>query len=580
MAGNDRITDSFERDSALDPSRSFIVQAPAGSGKTELLMQRYLVLLSVSEKPEEVLALTFTKKAAGEMQNRITGALVKASEGVEPVEAHEARTVALAGEVLKRDAALGWGLLENPGRLKVQTIDSFCSWLVRQMPILSRLGKQPAISETPEELYAEAAELTVGLVDDEGPDGDAVRGALTHLDNSMRNLTERLVIMLSRRDQWMRHVEMKKRADLKALLEGSLGRLVSGELGRLKSAVPERLAGSLVTLARQAACNLKDGPIKALEDIETLPGSYPEDLTLWQAISTFLMTNDKTPAWRKPKGVNATIGFPADKDPGSVRAKKEFQELLGELSGESAFLEELSNARALPAPVFEPEEWEILSSLLHLLPVARRVLEDVFRREGVVDFQEVSMAALRALGDEDAPTDLMLSLDLRIKHILVDEYQDTSRAQLALLIALTRGWTGGDGRTLFIVGDPMQSIYLFREAEVGLFLDARTNGVGGVRLAPLTLKSNFRSSPVLIDWVNNAFAGAFPALEDPFLGAIRYSASAAVREGGLKGPEVAIYSARDDRFEAERVVEILKSVPVGESAAVLCRSRTHLSETV
>ncbi|HXI10406.1 MAG TPA: 3'-5' exonuclease, partial [Thermodesulfobacteriota bacterium] len=121
---------------------------------------------------------------------------------------------------------------------------------------------------------------------------------------------------------------------------------------------------------------------------------------------------------------------------------------------------------------------------------------------------------------------------------------------------------------------------LFREAEVGLFLDARTNGVGGVRLTPLTLKSNFRSTPGLIEWVNNAFAGAFPSTEDQFLGAVSYSASAAVKKGGLRGPDVAVYNARDDRFEAERVVEIIKSVPGGESAAVLCRSRSHLAEAV
>lgn len=579
MAGNN-ITDSIERAEALDPSRSFIVQAPAGSGKTELLMQRYLVLLSMVEKPEEILALTFTKKAAGEMQNRITGALIRAWKGVVPDEPHEAKTVALAGEVLKRDAVLGWGLLQNPGRLKVQTIDSLSAGLVRQMPLISRLGKQPAISEAPEELYAEAAELTVELVDDDGPDGDSVRGALEHLDNSTRALTERLVIMLSRRDQWKSHVEMKKRADLKGLLEGSLRNLVSGELERLRAAFPERLSGRLVSLARYAACNLEKGPIKALEEMEAVPYASPEDLPLWQGVSALLLKKEKPAAWRKPGGVNAVIGFPADKDPGAMGAKKDFKELLTELDGESGFLEELSNARDLPAPVYDAEEWEILSSLLHLLPVAKRILEGVFRREGVVDFQEVSMAALKALGEEDAPTDLMLSLDLKVRHILVDEYQDTSRGQLALLTSLTRGWTEGDGRTLFIVGDPMQSIYLFREAEVGLFLKARLKGVGGIPLRPLTLKSNFRSAPALIDWVNGAFNAAFPAIEDPFLGSISYSPSDAVKKGGSTGPEVVLFEKRDDRLEARRVVEIIKEVPRGESAAVLCRSRAHLLETV
>ena len=127
----------------------------------------------------------------------------------------------------------------------------------------------------------------------------------------------------------------------------------------------------------------------------------------------------------------------------------------------------------LPDPEYSDDEWEILNELLSLLPIAKRHLTDLFAERGVVDFQAIAMAALEALGPEDNPTDLMLSLDLRIQHILVDEYQDTSRRQLELLRALTRGWEPGDGRSLFIVGDPMQSIYLFRDAEVGLFLDAQ-----------------------------------------------------------------------------------------------------------
>jgi len=84
----------------------------------------------------------------------------------------------------------------------------------------------------------------------------------------------------------------------------------------------------------------------------------------------------------------------------------------------------------------------------------------------------MTIRADRALGDEQAPTDLSLRLDYQIKHLLVDEFQDTSQNQYTLFSKLTAGWTPGDQRTLFLVGDPMQSIYRFREAEVGLFLQA------------------------------------------------------------------------------------------------------------
>ncbi|HLO64922.1 MAG TPA: UvrD-helicase domain-containing protein, partial [Azonexus sp.] len=122
---------------------SFIVEAPAGAGKTELLTQRYLRLLAVVDHPEEVLALTFTNKAATEMRDRILRSLETAAGGVLPAEPHKQLTFRLAGQALARDAERSWGLLEHPGRLRITTLDALCASLARQMPYLSRFGSQP-----------------------------------------------------------------------------------------------------------------------------------------------------------------------------------------------------------------------------------------------------------------------------------------------------------------------------------------------------------------------------------------------------------------------------------------------------
>ncbi|MBM2839050.1 MAG: hypothetical protein HW415_1675, partial [Deltaproteobacteria bacterium] len=238
--------DLKEREEAIDPSRSFIVQAPAGSGKTELLMQRFLRLLSTVERPEQILAITFTRKAAGEMQSRIVQALLKAkNQPPDSAKPHENKSYELAKMALNRDSEMGWNLLENPGRLKVQTIDSLCSSLTRQLPILSRLGRQPSITETPDELYRDAARRTILMVEEDGRTGDSVRKALRHLDNSVQGLEDRIVIMLQKREQWLRHIRTDSEDDFRGMLEGSVKNLIEDSLKRVRERFPEHLVDDL-----------------------------------------------------------------------------------------------------------------------------------------------------------------------------------------------------------------------------------------------------------------------------------------------------------------------------------------------
>src|SRR5512140_3404459 len=121
-----RAADREARAAALDPARSFIVQAPAGSGKTELLIQRYLRLLATVDQPEEVVAMTFTRKAAGEMRERVLAALAGA-ELPAPEAEHARLTWTLAKALAAHAARLGWELDAHPSRLAIQTIDAWCA---------------------------------------------------------------------------------------------------------------------------------------------------------------------------------------------------------------------------------------------------------------------------------------------------------------------------------------------------------------------------------------------------------------------------------------------------------------------
>ena len=101
-------SDAAIRLQATDPRHSFLVQAPAGSGKTELLTDRILALLSTVKRPEDIVAITFTRKAAAEMHERVLEKLTKGLSDMPPALEHERRSWEMARKVLERDRECQW----------------------------------------------------------------------------------------------------------------------------------------------------------------------------------------------------------------------------------------------------------------------------------------------------------------------------------------------------------------------------------------------------------------------------------------------------------------------------------------
>ena len=568
--------DAAARREALDPGRSFIVQAPAGSGKTTLLTQRYLALLASVQRPEAVVAITFTRKAAAEMRERVIEALERAAAGAPARHAADAATLELARAALAHAHAANWCLREQPGRLRIQTIDSLNHWLAGRLPILSGAGASLEIAQQADELYALAAERTLAEIDTPGPLSDALALVLGHFDNEVARVESLLGEMLSVRDRWLRLMvpgEVSGEA-LRAALEDALGHLLLAPVERLRSCLPDDAARALEPLVAGAAGRLgATDPNCARLALSRWPYAVAVDsLGCWQAFANLLLTGGGT--WRKQ--VDVRQGFPRE----DKVAKAAFLGLLAHLGAVDGLERALGAVQRLPPARYGPESARVLEALHTVLLAAAARLVTVFAERSRVDFSAIAQAALAALGSPEEPSELTLELDYRIEHVLVDECQDTSAPQVALLERLTGGWQPGDGRTLFLVGDPMQSIYSFREADVGLFLKIRRDGLGAIDLKPLTLEANFRSRPGLVDWFNTTFARVLPASEDFSRGAVSYAPSRAVRSA-VDGAAVqlALLPGGRPADEARRVVEIIereRAAAPGARIAVLGRSRGQL----
>jgi ATP-dependent exoDNAse (exonuclease V) beta subunit len=355
-----RPIDWREREQARDPNGSWIVQAPAGSGKTELLTQRMLGLLAQVENPEEVIAITFTRKAAAEMSHRLVESLqAAATEPQGALEPHEQVNRKLALAVLKNDRKRAWNLLEQPSRLRIRTIDSLCSELARQLPILSGLGGGQQIAEDTEPLYRLAAARTMAAIEDDSDElqPDVIR-VLDRYDNQYDRLVDLLTGMLGHREQWMGHLlDLKTEGGFdRGGLQDSLRFLIEAELLSARENLPGALLAELPRYLKYSLTNLPgdDSRVKAL--IEACAGPDCNDLDLpatadalphWVTMISFLLTKGGT-WWVNP---NNTLGFPppsgASGEEKALRQewKSGFKKLLDSVRGSDDLLDQFNTIR-------------------------------------------------------------------------------------------------------------------------------------------------------------------------------------------------------------------------------------------
>ena len=523
-AGRKVPLDQTQRERALDCSRSILVQAPAGSGKTDLLTRRFLSLLGEVNDPRQIVAITFTKAASAEMRHRILAELEKAEDLDDESEDNDPFSMqTLARRALKRSHTLGWQLTDLPAQLRIATIDSFCRELAIQQPLISGFGGDLAVSEQPTELYQRAARRALQQIDgDNTVLSAAIADLLLWRDNNWRELENQLVEMLRQRDRWMHDFVLQHNPDwegLRTRLERPFHKAVAAALVRLHellAGIPNagEEAAALAQFAHEQDSKLCRH-LAELSELPTPPFTGSEDLEdarfAYLDLARLVLTGGGTFRRR----VNAGAGFP----PEHRAEKARMEALIADLRQVEGLEEALGDLRSLPPARYTADDWRIVRACFTLLRRAAGELLTVFAEAGTVDFIEIAQIAQRVLaGEDDLPSDAAINIADGIRHLLVDESQDTSRRQHRMLGSLVAAWPDTAGRTLFVVGDPMQSIYFFRDADAELFMRLRdagldVNGGGPLPLDLIRLAANFRTAPQLVEELNRTFTSCF-AVDD------------------------------------------------------------------
>ena len=536
---------------------SFIVQAPAGSGKTSLLVKRFLNRLLDVKSPKEVLALTFTNKAAAEMAQRLKEALEGKSEDNEIKKIVE--------KISKHALKNKWdeGYIDS---LMVMTIDKLALRLIKQTPILSSSGVNFLTDEDPDDLYRETIRETI------------TSNAENHLlfkyfDYDYHKLTEQLLALISKRDQWLPIVSGLLRSDDKNI-EKIYGTYYTNELNiwvekKIKPNFTNEDLKELEIIVSYSADN------KNIDRKDKLRSSI--NYEFWFYIRDLILTKSGKQIRKK---IDTSSGFPATNEGKEI--KERLLKLIELKINKFNILIDFFNVTHHKNIV---DIYPLITPFCLLLIDMVTRLNEKFKERRIIDFTQIMGNAVEALRD----THLPLILDQNISHILVDEFQDTNESQLIFIELLTQNFAGNPEKSFFAVGDPMQSIYRFRKAEVEIFSRVQKNGISDLKLTSLFLKVNFRSNKNIIDWLNNSFSKAFPLIDDSDEGSVPYSSCESSNDNLEGGMElIALTSdtkSKTAQYEAEAlyVLNLIKDTRKSNpdaSIAVLTRSKAHLSELI
>lgn len=490
-------SDAQARVHAVDPSRNVVLEASAGTGKTRVLVDRYVNLLKAGVEPDHILAITFTRKAAAEMRERIIGRLREAAR------------------LSEFDTARWRELKERLGEIAISTIDAFCLSLLREFPLEADVDPGFDLADDTEvpRLISESLDQALRICRGVARDDDDV--ALVFAQLGERRLRTGLAALLDRRlvaPQALRRYLASGPRDLTA---ASVCQRSAAKLRDALGSVP----GGLDSV-------LRDGPVAhpsfamLASDIRRLcaPGHANDMFETRDDQAAFRVLADRLRGYfmkqdGEPRGsAFAGTGYTAVHCASDAAWKRHRAAAAGIAP---AVADALRAFRRDLNVVLSRGVWRVFAVALH-------EYQETLEGRALLDFSGVLERAVKLLKDMDEFAQSRFKLEARYRHVLVDEFQDTSRAQWQLVAQLVRNWGEGFGvsndavqPSIFIVGDRKQSIYGFRDADVSV-LDEATSFVAGLRAEDdprRAISLSFRSAPSILAFVNDVF-GAVDKVPD------------------------------------------------------------------
>ena len=534
--------DHKTREEVINPESSFLVQAPAGSGKTTTLARRMLQLLTVVEDPKEIIAISFTNKAAAEMHEKVREQYDDSENG-EVVKKIEARA---------KECKWDEGFMDL---LDIMTIDSLASKVTRQAPLLSK-SLFMNITEDPHEIYE-------AVVNETMKDNEQLADLFPFLNYDYQKIKKQLIAELEIRDQWKDDIYfyINNPTKIEDITKTYYAKEIKDWVIRLRGF-------------------FKKDQIKDIKSILSyLNSNFSEQessLDFWLIFRDLIMTKDG----RVRKRFGPNEGFIKDEE--GISYKDKLLKILN-YPHINNILEDLNNV------IYEENITDILPKKIHnfaiLLSELERNLQKQFLLIGELDYTQVVENAIVTLNE----TDVAFLFDDNVSHILIDEFQDINKLQEKFLKILTDNFSGNPSKSFFAVGDPMQSIYRFRKADVEIFNALQeTEKFGDIRIKARKLEVNFRSNKKIIKWLNGFYKNVFGEIDDMNKGLISYHSSSegpyvdsisgdGVKFHILKNKKKHIYT--EQQKEADYIFQLIQKIRETKKdpdIVVLARNRSHL----